>query len=163
MKNLLILLLAFCTIGFVACEMEEAQEHEEEAIDMTALRATLQGMEDAFAKAQMAEDAEGVVAYYADDATSLAPNKPAVVGKAAILAMTKEDLASDTTRTAVKYEVVDVFAQGNLAVEIGKSTSTHKDGTTTTGKYVSVFENRDGKWLCIRDSYSEDAPEKKAE
>jgi uncharacterized protein (TIGR02246 family) len=160
MKNLLFLLIALSGLSFSACETEEANEHEHDAVDLVALRAELQGMEDAYAKAQIAGDAEGVVKYYADDAVSLAPNKPAAKGKAAILALTKEQIAADTTGSKIQFEVVDVFAQGNLAVEVGKSTTTHKDGSKTTGKYISVFEKRDGKWLCIRDSYSEDAPAK---
>ena len=67
-----------------------------------------------------------VVKYYADDAVSHAPNKPAARGKAAILSHIKEQMAEDTTSTTVQFEVVDVFAQGNLAVEVGKSTATHK-------------------------------------
>lgn len=163
MKNLFFVLLVCCATGFIACETEDAHEHAEEAIDMTALRSTIQGMEDAYAAAQMAKDADGVVVYYADDAVSLAPDKPPFVGKDAILAMTKDDIAKDTARTSVKYDLVDLFAQGNLAVEVGKSTSTMKDGSTTTGKYMSVFENRNGKWVCIRDSYSDNAPEKSGE
>ena len=33
------------------------------------------------------------------------------------------------------------------------------DGTVTTGKYVSVFEKRDGKYICIRDIYNSDQKE----
>jgi len=162
MKHLLMLLMAFCAISFTACEMPDEHEHEhaEETIDMDALRAELQGMEDAYAKAQSAKDADGVVAYYADDAHSLPPNAPALVGKAAILADTKADMAEDDSGGTTRFEVVDVFAQGNLAVEVGKSITTNADGSESTGKYISVFEKRDGKWLCIRDIYSEDAEEK---
>lgn len=160
MKNLLMLLMASCAISFTACQMPAEHEHAEETIDMDALRAELQGMEDAYATAQMAKDAEAVVVYYADDAQSLQPNGPTLVGKAAILADTKARMAEDEDGGKIRFEVVDVYAQGNLAVEVGKSFSTAADGTQTTGKYISVFENRDGKWICIRDSYSDDTEEK---
>ena len=162
MKNILISCLVVATFGFIACEAPEAHEHEhaEEAIDMNALRTEIQGMEDAFAKAEMARDANSIVAYYADDAVSLPPERPAVVGKPAILARLTEEMANDSTTATKKYTVVDLWASGNLAVEVGKGVTTLKDGTQTTGKYISVFEKRDGKWLCIRDSYSGDAPEK---
>lgn len=160
MKNLLFLLVTLASLTFIACDTKGTHDHDHDhdAMDMTALRAELQSMEDAYAKAQIARDADGVVKYYADDAVSHAPNKPAARGKAAILALTKEQMAADTTSTSIQFEVVDVFAQGNLAVEVGKSTTTHQDGSKTTGKYISVFEKRNGKWLCIRDSYSDDAP-----
>ena len=154
------LLMAFCAISFTACEMHEEHEHAEETIDMNALKAELQGMEDAYAKAQNAKDADAVVVYYADDANSLPPNKPTLVGKAAILADTKAGMAEDDDGATSKFEVVDVFADGNLAVEVGRSITKNPDGSKSYGKYISVFENRDGKWICIRDIYSEDAEEK---
>ena len=153
------LLVAFCAISFTACETPQENEIAEKTIDMDALRTELQGMENAYAKAQTAKDANGVVVYYADDAHSLPPNAPALIGKAAILADTKADMAEDDSGGTTRFEVVDVFAQGNLAVEVGKSITTNADGSTSTGKYISVFEKRDGKWLCIRDIYSDDAEE----
>jgi len=157
------LIVAFCAISFTACETHDEHEHAEESIDMNALRAELQGMEDAFAKAQKANDADAVVAYYAEDANSLPPNEPALIGKAAILASLKADMAADQSGSTSRFEVVDVFASGNLAVEVGRSITTKTDGSTSTGKYISVFEKRNGKWLCIRDSYSDDAKEEEAE
>ena len=161
MKNVMMLLLAVAALGFVACEAGEAHEHEhaEEAVDMDALKAEIQAMEDAYAKAQMAKDAAGVVAYYADDAVSLGADEPALVGKAAIQANIQSDMDKDSTTSAIKYTVVDLFASGNLAVEVGKGVTTHADGSTRDGKYVSIFEKRDGKWICIRDIYNNDAPE----
>lgn len=159
MKNLLFLFLAISALGFVSCESADHHDHDEETIDMDALRSELQGMEDAYAKAQNAKDAAAVVMYYADDAVSLGPNKPAAKGKSAILADTKEQMAADTTSGTIRFEVVDVFAQGNLAVEVGRSITKDAMGKESTGKYISVFEKRDGKWICIRDSYSDDAPE----
>ena len=44
-------------------------------------------------------------------------------------------------------------------IEIGKSIDTDSDGNETTGKYMSIFENRDGKLVCIRDIFNSDAPD----
>jgi uncharacterized protein (TIGR02246 family) len=145
-------------LTFAACDTQPA-EVQEEAIDLNSLRTEIQAMEDAYAEAQMAKDAEGVVVYYAGDAKSLPPNRPVAEGKDAILALTREQLAADTTTSSVRFEVVDLFAQGNLAVEVGRSITTETDGSQSTGKYLSVFEKRDGKWICIRDIYNDDAPE----
>ena len=158
MKNLLMFCLAFVTLGFVACTAEVVNDDAEETVDLDAIRTEIQTLEDAYAKAQMAKDADGVVAYYSDDAVSLPSEEPALVGKTAILAHTKTEMAEDTVGGTVKYTVVDVFASGNLAVEVGKGVTTRPDGSKTTGKYVSVFEKRDGKWVCIRDIYNNDAP-----
>ncbi len=133
---------------------EEHEGHDHDAIDLSQARAELQAMEDAYA----------VMAYYADDAVSLPNNAPMASGKAAILKMTENEIASDDTNTTIAFEVVDVIASGDLAVEVGKSISKDADGNVVaTGKYISVFEKRDGKYVCIRDTYNNDAPPAKEE
>ncbi len=126
---------------------------------MDELRATLQGMEDAYAKAWNARDAEAIVAYYSDDAVSLGAGKPPVSGKATILADIKEELAEVDDDARISFQVVDVFADGDLAVEVGQTTMTRGGSSEVVGKYISVFEKRDGKWICIRDSYSDNSDE----
>ena len=128
-------------------------------LDMVQIKADFQAMEDAYAVAENAKDANAVMAYYADDAVNLPNNQLPAVGKAAILERIKADMAKDTTAGTIIFEVQDVWAEGDLAVEVGKSTTTDEDGKVTTGKYISVFEKRDGKYVCIRDIWNNDAPE----
>lgn len=116
-------------------------------------------MEDAYATALNNKNAEAVVVYYADDAVSLSYNEPMLVGKAAILEDTRKQMAKDTSGATIKFEVVDVFAAGDLAVEVGKSIKTLPSGKIKTGKYISTFEKRGGKYICIRDIWNNDAPE----
>jgi hypothetical protein len=48
---------------------------------------------------------------------------------------------------------------GNLAWEAGNFTVTDASGATvSTGKYLSVAQKRDGRWLMIRDTWNSDAP-----
>ena len=156
MKNhLLILFMALGLFG-IACQGHE-HAHEEAKPDLEAIKATLQDMENAYAAAQDANDAEAVVAYYADDAHNLPNDAPTTKGKAAILKRVKDQMASDTSNTKTTFEVVEVMASGDLAIEIGKSTTKAADGSVvTTGKYMSVFEKRDGKYVCIRDIWNDD-------
>jgi hypothetical protein len=50
------------------------------------------------------------------------------------------------------YKVVDLFAEGNTAVEIGSWTNFDASGTETeNGHYMSYFEKRNGKYECVRD------------
>ena len=158
MKNLTNKLLIICLIGFLsACQAPVA---EEPALDMQAIKVDIQAMEDAYAVASNTKNAEAQVAYYADDAQSLAPNRPTIVGKEAILAYTKEEMAADTSNdSTIKFEIVDLYADGDLLVEVGRSITTKDDGTQTTGKYVSIFEKRNGKYICIRDIYNSDQKE----
>ena len=151
-------LLAILAISWFACA-QQPHTHEEEKPDIAALTSTFQAMEDAYAKAQNAKDAEGVVAYYAEDAHNMPNNQPVVKGKAAILNRIKKDMATDTSNTMTTFEVVEVFAAGDLAVEIGKSTTKDAAGSVvSSGKYMSLFEKRDGKYVCIRDIWNNDAP-----
>jgi len=131
---------------------------QESAPDLDQLRSQIQEMKDAYATASNARDAESVVKYYSEDAISLPQNEPMLSGKSAILARLKENYKDDGGVTA-KFEVVEIFAAGNLVIEIGKSTETDSDGNVITGKYMSIFENRDGKLVCIRDIWNNDAPD----
>ena len=51
---------------------------------------------------------------------------------------------------------MEIFADGDIVVEIGRSVTTAPDGSQTSGKYMSLFEERDGKLVCIRDIWNED-------
>ncbi|MFH1121990.1 MAG: DUF4440 domain-containing protein [Bacteroidota bacterium] len=125
--------------------------------DMAQIRAEIQALENAYAEGLNAKDANAVLAYYADDAVSMVNNAPVASGRNALLKMVQEDIAGDTTNTTVSFEVVDIFAAGDLVVETGKATDKDPDGNVMkTGKYMSLFEKRNGKYVCIRDIYNED-------
>lgn len=161
MKFKIIFLSLSIALFFASCAQKP---HEHPKPDLVQLKTTLQAMEDAYAVAQNAKNADGVVVYYSDDAHSLSNNKPKLIGKKAILAETKSDMASDTTNNVTSFEVVDVFADGDLAVEVGKSITKDASGkVVSTGKYISVFEKRDGKYICVRDIWNDDAPGKAGE
>jgi ketosteroid isomerase-like protein len=144
----LLSLLTMMTLTFFACTTVEKQE----PIDLSNLRTEIQAMEDAYSAAEKAKDAEAVVAYYSDDAISYSRNQQPVSGKAAIMQDIANRLATDTTGMHSVYKVVDLFAEGNLAVEIGSWTRIDASGTETeSGHYMSFFEKRDGKYQCVRD------------
>jgi len=151
--NSVIITLLFSVV-FISCQ----STMQEPAPDLDKLRSQVQEMEDAYATASNAGDAEAVVKYYSEDAISLPQNEPMLSGKSAILARLKENYEDNGGVTAI-FEVVEIFAAGNLVIEIGKSTETDSDGNVINGKYMSIFENRDGKLVCIRDIWNNDAPD----
>jgi len=129
--------------------------------DMAAIKAEIQALENAWAAADNARDANAVAAFYADDALSMSNDKPTIAGKAAILADITEGLAKKAAGTTVAYEVQDVFGDENFVTEVGISTVKDATGKViSTGKYMAVWEKRDGKYVCIRDIYNNDAKEK---
>ena len=144
----LIGLLAFTAIVFTGCSTPE----KEVSIDMDAVKAEIQAMEDAYAAGEKAKDADAVVAYYSDDAMSYSRNREPLKGKAAIRASIASGIAKDTTGNHNVYKIVDLFAEGNSAVEIGSWTELDADGNEVEkGNYMSYFEKRDGKYICVRD------------
>lgn len=47
---------------------------------------------------------------------------------------------------------MDAFGCDNYVTEVGKTIRKDSTGKTTyTGKYMALWEKRDGKWICIRD------------
>lgn len=122
------------------------------AVDMDKLKTEIQAMEDAFSAAEKAKDAAGVAAYYSDDAITYSRNEAPISGKAAIQDRIAQRLAKDTTGNTNVYKVVDLFADGNLVVEIGSWTELSPAGAEIDkGHYMSCFQKRDGKYLCVRD------------
>lgn len=129
--------------------------------DMTAVKAEIQALENDWAAADNARDANAVAAFYADDAMSMSNDKPTLVGKAAILADITEGMAKKVAGTTITYDVLEVYGDDKVVTEIGKGTTKDASGNVIlTGKYMAVWEKRDGKYICIRDIYNNDAKEK---
>ena len=150
-------LLVFTILIFSACSTTEKKE----TIDMEKVKGEIQAMEDAYAAAEKAKDADGVAAYYSDDAMSYSRNTQPLSGKAAIRENIANNIAKDTTGNYNVYKVVDLFAEGNTAVEIGSWTEFDSSGTEVeNGNYVSYFQKRNGKYLCVRDMTTTTAPVK---
>ena len=152
-RNWMQLPVAMILLFVVACSQPPAEAPAEApAIDMEALKTEIQAMEDAFSAAEKVKDADGVVAYYSDDAVSYSRNEEPTVGKAAIRDRIADRLAKDSLNYSNVYKVIDLFADGNMAVEIGSWSEVDSAGTEKNkGYYMSYFEKRDGKYVCVRD------------
>jgi uncharacterized protein (TIGR02246 family) len=129
--------------------------------DMASVKADIQAMETAWANADNARDAKAVTAFYSDDAISMSSNKPMLVGKAAILKDVEAGLAKKMKGTTASYEIMDVFGDANAVTEVGKTIVKDSTGKVTyTGKYMAIWEKRDGKYVCVRDIWNDDVKEK---
>ena len=130
-------------------------------MDLEKAKADIQAMEDAYAAAEKAKDADKVVVYYADDATTYGRNRMPEVGKAAIKEGLAKRLAADTTGNYNVYKVVDLFGEGNMLVEIGSWTEMSPAGAEVNkGHYMSYFQKKDDKWVCVRDMNVTSSPAK---
>ena len=153
------ILICISALVFSACSSKTSGEAK--SVDMQKARTDIQAMEDAFAAAEKAKDAAGVVVYYSDDAISYNRNEEPLSGKVAIRERTAQRLAKDTTGNTNVYKVVDIFAEGDMLVEIGSWTVLNSSGTEVKkGHYMSYFQNHDGKYQCVRDMNASTKPEK---
>ncbi|MFD2202666.1 YybH family protein [Shivajiella indica] len=131
-----------------------------EAPDMAAIKAEIQRLETAWAAADNAGDVTALLAFYSDDAVSMAGDTPMAVGKAAIQKEIEASMASRPAGTTTKYETMEVFGDDKIVTEVGKITRMDASGkVTSTGKYMAIWEKRDGKYVCIRDIGNNDAKE----
>lgn len=144
--------LAACAL-FAACTA--AAPVADTAADSTAIAA----VNDAWGKAYNAGDAAGLVALYTDDGAVNPPGVPQVRGHAAI----QEFFANDTAGAKAAGITMNLNPQkdsdisGDLAWESGTFTATDKTGATVdAGKYITVFQRKDGTWRIIRDTWNSD-------
>ena len=82
---------------------------------------------------------------------------PEVKGRDAI----RKYYAAEEGRKPGDSEVILESTQGvsgNLGWSSGRNRVT-ADGTTSTGKFLSVSRKVNGKWLYIRDTWNDDAPQ----
>lgn len=129
--------------------------------DMAKIKAEIQALESSWATADNARDTNAVAAFYADDAVSMASNKPMLVGKAAIKKDIEASLGKRAKGATMAYNVLDVFGDGNQVTEVGTTTVKDASGKVTyTGKYMAIWEKRDGKYVCLRDIGNDDVKEK---
>ena len=144
-----------------AKEADEAAVQEVAKPDMMAIKAEIQTLENAWAKADNERNVAGLLALYADDAQSLSNNRPTVSGKEALSKDLEAGMAKRVKGSTIAFDIQDVFGDENQVTEVGKTTVKDSTGKVTyTGKYMAVWEKKDGKYLCIRDIGNDDAKEK---
>ena len=115
-----------------------------------------------WAKTAGANDLEGTVAYYVEDASLLPPNAPIANGKQAIRAIWASLLGPGTT-ISWQASKVEVARSSDLAYLMGVYQLTMKDPQgkpmTDQGKLVEVWKKQaDGKWKTVADIFNSDLP-----
>lgn len=131
------------------------------APDAAADEQAIRAVNPAWFKAHQSGDAAGLAAFYADDAVISPPGSAPIRGTGAIRdAFAKE--ISDMAAAGLTQKPgpnPEFGVSGDLGYEWNTYTVTDKSGKTVdTGKYLSVFGRRDGKWLIIRDIWNSDTP-----
>jgi uncharacterized protein (TIGR02246 family) len=147
--------MALVAMGLVALA---ASASAPTAADNAADEAALRAADQTFMRAYWHGDLETLVALYAEDAVLLPADAPPAQGRDAIRKYLAADMAALKPGEA---EVIVTSTQGvlgNLGWSSGTTRYTAADGTTSTGKFLSVSRKVNGKWLYIRDSWNSDGP-----
>ncbi len=127
------------------------------AIDKEQIKKEIQAKEDAFAELYNTGELKNI-GYYADDATSFFQNRPPLVGKEAIVEFLKSAITSKSDKISFTTKDIFISNDGNQVVEIGYFKVTDSTATINSGNYMSLFEKRDGKYVCVRDMSASDMP-----
>ena len=159
-KTTFVTTISCCILLLAACQQATETKPEAPKPDMAKIKAEIKAIEDAWAAASNAKDVATIVGFYADDAISMSDDKPMLVGKAAIQKAVEEEMARHKDNEKVVFETLDLYGNENCVTEVGKTTVTDSAGKVTySGKYMAVWEKRNGKWLTIRDIVNDDAKE----
>ena len=169
-KSIIIPAFTIFVLSFVSCGDAPKQEAAVEtktteatapvppAIVPVQVKAEIVAIETAWAAALNSKDINALMAIYADDAVSMPDGEPIVSGKAAIRVHQEKEFAGKPSFASIAFETLDVYAQGDVATEVGITKYLDAAGKEMgRGKYFAVFEKRDGKYLCIREIYNKDS------
>ena len=131
------------------------------ATDAAADEQAIRAVNPAWFAAHNSGDAEALTAFYSEDAVLNAPGTAPIRGAAAIREAFSKELAA-MAAAGLKQNAganPEFEVSGDLGYEWNTYSVTDKAGKTVdTGKYLSVFGRRNGKWVIVRDIWNSDMP-----
>lgn len=151
------LTLALMISIFVSCK---PKKEEVVTANKEAIKNEIQGIENKMSELysyNSTDDEE----YYAVDAVSFSQNRMALKGKREIRKSIKEDLANFTKGHSITFITDEVFPSidGNQVLEVGSyKVRDSVNIIKASGNFLSFFEKRDGKYVCIRDMGASELP-----
>ncbi|HMK17931.1 MAG TPA: nuclear transport factor 2 family protein [Chitinophagaceae bacterium] len=151
-------LLSGTLMLMISCNSKQETSATATAVDKEQIKKEIQAKEDAFAELYNTGELKNI-GYYADDATTFFQNRPPLVGKEAIVEFYKSAITSTTNRISFTSKDIFISNDGNQVVEIGYfKVVDSTNAPVNSGNYMSLFEKRDGKYVCVRDMSSSDMP-----
>ena len=127
------------------------------AVDIAAEQAKIRQAEATAQKAWNGKDMEGILAYYADDATLMTPGEPAMKGKDAMRKALQGMLADTNLKLDFSAHRVEVAQSGDVAFSQGTYELTVTNPKTKKpiidkGNYVTGYKKQaDGNWKAVSD------------
>ena len=160
MKNKILILgliAVLATLSF-SCNKKTEEIAATPIVDKEQIKMEIQAIENTFATHYNTRNTDSIT-YYADDAKSFFIGREPISGKESIIEFLKKDMESLKKGIKISFTTTEVYVSndGINVTEIGQfklvdSTDTKID----SGNYFSLFEKRNGKYVCIRDIAASD-------
>lgn len=159
MKKATIILGTFVLLLLSSCTSNDGVKVKSSAenTDMSKVKTDIQSVENDWAAALNKRDLDALMNLYTEDAQTLQDGGATLKGRSAIRAQHEKDWATPPRYASIAFETQDVYGTPEEVTEVG--TSTEKDSTgnvTGTGKYMAIFQKKDGKYKCVREIYNRD-------
>ena len=152
--------LLFVAFTLFACQpVSEQLEVDVAAAEETALRKA----DAEWLKAFEAKDVEGMVSFYAEEASVYPPNAPIVSGREAIRKMLEELTANPGFEVTWESVKVEMARSGDLAwvqeTYVFRMQDAEGELQEDRGKAVVVWKKQpDGSWKAVADIFNSDLP-----
>lgn len=144
-------------VGVLSLMLACNDKKEAIVIDKEQIKKEIQAKENEFAATYNAGKIKKI-GFYADDAVIYYQNTAPLVGRESILEFLTADLAENSKNT-ISFKTGDIFVSNDGIQVLETGTFQVKDSTDTLlnkGNYMSFFEKRDGKYVCVRDMSASD-------
>lgn len=162
-NNILALgLVTVFTSLIISCNKKTEEATATPTVDKEQIKKEIQALENTFAEHYNSKNTDSIT-YYADDAKSFFIGKEPISGKDAILKHLSNDIKGIANGIKFSFTTneVHVSNDGNNVTEIGEFKLTDSTGVKIeSGNYFSIFEKRNGKYVCIRDIAASNLPPK---
>ena len=159
MKNIFVkgIVLAYLFLLVASCNTNEGKSTTV-VIDKEQIKKEIQAREDQFAEIYNGGELKKI-GYYADDAITYYQNMAPLTNKQERLEFLEVDLATNTNKITFTTNEVFPSKDGSQVLEIGYySVVDSANIVVSSGNYMSLFEKRDGQYVCLRDMSASDMP-----
>jgi ketosteroid isomerase-like protein len=162
MKNKILtlgLVAVFATLS-ISCNKKTEETTATATVDKEKIKMEIQALENTFAEHYNTKNTDSIT-YYADDAKSYFIGREPISGKDAIIEYLTNDIKNIKKGIKISFTTneVHVSNDGINVTEIGEfNLIDSTDAKVDSGNYFSVFEKRNGKYVCIRDIAASSMP-----
>ena len=159
MKNMFVkgIVLGYLFLLMASCNTN-MEKSTSVSIDKEQIKKEIQARENEFAEIYNVGELKKI-GYYADDAITYYQNMAPLTTIQERREFLGADLATNTNKITFITNEVFPSKDGIQVLEIGYYSVVDSANTVVgSGNYMSLFEKRDGKYVCLRDMSASDMP-----